>query len=135
LKKNEKNSSNDSTKLDYIFDNSYVVNYDGTKNSTGSMTKEALYDEVRNVLTSANIYNVVVKDAVSGEAVDYVEYNVGEYNGDIIINMISYEGDKNVKISVDGNVVSGSYDINNNVNLGEEISLERYVPVTVRIEK
>jgi len=135
LKKNEKNENNDSTKLDYIFDNSYVVNYDGTKNSTGSMTKEALYDEVRNVLTSANIYNVVVKDAVSGEAVDYVEYNVGEYNGDIIINMISYEGDKNVKISVDGNIVSGSYDINNNVNLGEEISLKRYVPVTVRIEK
>ena len=49
--------------------------------------------------------------------------------------MISYEEDKNVKISIDGNVVTGSYDINNNVELGEEISLKRYVPVTVRIEK
>ena len=41
----------------------------------------------------------------------------------------------NVKIYIDGNVVDTSYDINNCVELSEEISLKRYVPVTVRIEK
>ena len=67
--------------------------------------------------------------------VNYVEYNVGTYNGDTIINLISYEKDVNVKIYIDGNVVTSSYDINECVDLHETISLKRYDPVTVRISK
>lgn len=133
LKKNEKNENNDSDTLDYIINNSYVLNYNGTNNSTGSMTQAQLYDEIRTVLSDANIYNVIIKDAESGETVDYVEYNVGTYNGKTIINMISYEEDKNVNIYIGGNLVASSYDINNCVELSEDISLKRYVPVTVRI--
>jgi len=133
LKKNEKNENNDSDTLDYIINNSYVLNYNGTNNSTGSMTQAQLYDEIRTVLSNANIYNVIIKDAESGETVDYVEYNVGTYNGKTIINMISYEEDKNVNIYIGGNLVASSYDINNCVELSEDISLKRYVPVTVSI--
>lgn len=133
LKKNEKNDDNDSSTLNYIYSNSYVISYDGTATSTGSMTQAQLYDEIRNVLSDANIYNVIIKDAESGETVDYVEYNVGYYNGDTIINMISYEEDKNVNIYIGGNLVASSYDINNCVELSEDISLKRYMPVTVRI--
>ena len=133
LKKNEKNENNDSTTLNYIINNSYVLNYNGTNNSTGSMSQAQLYDEIRTVLSNANIYNVIIKDAESGETVDYVEYNVGTYNGKTIINMISYEEDKNVNIYIGGNLVASSYDINNCVELSEDISLKRYVPVTVSI--
>mgnify|MGYP003304133931 CR=1 FL=1 len=92
-----------------------------------------LHNEIRKVLSDANVYNVFVKDAESGETVDYVEYNVGTYNGKTIINMISYEEDKNVNIYIGGNLVASSYDINNCVELSEDISLKRYVPVTVSI--
>ena len=133
LKKNEKGFDNDADKLNYIFANSYVINYDGAKGTTGSITETELHDEIRKVLSQAGVYNVFVKDSVSGEATDYVEYNIGVYNGDIILNMVSYEEDKKVKIFLGDKVVTSSYDINNNVELGEEISLKRYVPVTVRI--
>ena len=134
LKKDEKGSGNDGDKLDFIFANSYVINYDGGKGTTGSMTEAALYDEIRTVLKQAGIYNIFIKDAQTGEDTDYVEYNVGVYNGDIILNMISYDEDKNVKIFIGDNVVESSYDINNCTQLSEEISLKRYVPVTVRID-
>lgn len=134
LKKNEKGFDNDKDKLDYIFANSYVINYDGAKGTTRSITETELHDEIRKVLSDANVYNVFVKDAESNEATDYVEYNVGVYNGDIILNMVSYDEDKKVKIFLGDKAVTGSYDINNNVELGEEISLKRYVPVTVRID-
>ncbi len=134
LKKSEKGFDNDADKLNYIFANSYVINYDGAKGTTGSITEAELYDEVRKVLTQAGVYNVFVKDAVTGEATDYIEYNVGVYNGDIILNMVSYEEDKKVKLFLGDKVVTSSYDINNNAELGEEISLKRYDPVTVRID-
>lgn len=134
LKKNEKGFENDKDKVDYIFANSYVLGYDGAKGTTGSITEEEFYDEIRKALSDANAYNVFVRDAESGEATDYIEYNVGVYNGDIILNMVSYEEDKKVKIFLGDKVVSSSYDINNCVELGEEISLKRYVPVTVRID-
>jgi len=47
--------------------------------------------------------------------------------------MISYEEDKNVNIYIGGNLVASSYDINNCVELSEDISLKRYVPITVSI--
>ena len=134
LKKNEKGFDNDADKLNYIFANSYVINYDGAKGTTGSITETELHDEIRKVLSQAGVYNVFVKDSVSGEATDYVEYNIGVYNGDIILNMVSYEEDKKVKIFLGDKVVTSSYDINNNVEFGEEISLKRYDPVTVRID-
>ncbi|MBQ7574418.1 MAG: beta-galactosidase [Clostridia bacterium] len=134
LKKNEKGSDNNSDKLNFIFANSYVIDYNGTKNTTGSITESGLYDEVRKVLDMAGIYNIFVKDAKTGEAVDYVEYNIGAYNGDIILNMVSYEEDKDVNVYIGDKLVSSSYDINNQTELSETISLKRYVPVTVRID-
>ena len=98
MKKDEKGFENDKTKLDFIFANSYVLNYDGAKGTTGSMTETELHNEIRKVLSQAGVYNVFIKDAQTGEDTDFVEYNVGVYNGDIILNMVSYEEDKNVKI-------------------------------------
>jgi hypothetical protein len=134
LKKSEKGFDNDAEKLDYIYANSYVMNYDGLKTTTGSITEPEFYDEVRKVLAKTGVYNVFVKDALTGEATDYIEYNVGVYDGDIILNMVSYEEDKKVKVFLGGKVVSSAYDIKNNQELGEEISLKRYIPVTMRID-
>ena len=133
LKKSDKGFDNDADKLNFIFANSYVINYDGAKNTTGSMTESELYDQIRKVLTKAGIYNIFVKDAKTGEAVDYVEYNIGVYKGDIILNMVSYEEDKDVNIFLGDKLVGSSYDINNQTELSDTISLKRYVPVTVRI--
>ena len=85
-------------------------------------------------MSQTGVYNVFVKDASTGEAVDFVEYNVGVHNGDIILNMVSYEEDKKVKVFLGDMVVTSSYDINNDVELKEVITLKRYDPVTVRIK-
>ncbi len=134
LKKNEKGFENDGEKLDYIFSNSYVINYDGAKGKTGSITETEFHDEIRKFLLQTGVYNVFVKDAETGEDADYIEYNVGVYNGDIILNMVSYEADEKVKIYFGDKVVTSSYDINNCEELSEEIFLKRYDPVTVRIK-
>lgn len=134
LKLTEKNLPNSQDDLDYIFSNSIVMPYVGFADHMASPTKDELYSTVRNTLKELGLYTISVVDTVTGNPVDDVEYNVGIYNGKLIINLVNYEADKNVKIYVGDKLLEKARELRDNYEIGSEISLKKYMPITLEAE-
>lgn len=129
--KDEQNLDNDKSFLDYIYKNSEVVEYVGARAGINNMTETELYDIIRNQIKKAGIYNVSVLDAETGKPVDFVEYNVAEYKGKILVNFLNYEDDKKVKLYFGDKLCTKAVDINTDEEYSEVLTLKKYIPLTI----
>ena len=89
FKKNEYNKANDSTTVNYIYNNA---------DSQSS---------VRDKIIEMGLSEVVVKDADTGEIAEGIEWTYAEYGGGYVVNVLNYdyEQSKNIKIEVNGKEV------------------------------
>jgi hypothetical protein len=134
LKKNEYGYDNDAEKIKFIYDNSYVIEYSGTNDKIENMTESEYYQKIRETLKLCGVYNVVLKDSKTGEIVDLVEYNVGYYNGKVIVSMVNYNQERTVNLYLGDKLVEKSYELYKEENLGSEITLKKYIPTFIEID-
>lgn len=135
LIKNEHDESNDKELLDFIYEHSDVVKYSGASSRMISPTAEEWHKKVRDVLKKIGIYYVSVVDADTNEEVDNVEYNVGVYNGDLLVNLVNFDDDRNVKIYIGGKQENSFEDILNCTTNDGDIELKKYIPVTLKAKR
>ncbi len=134
LKLSERNLENDKLLLDFIYANSKVISYEGTSEKIISPSADELYDIIRDMLLEQNLYYVKVKDAITDEYADGIEYNIGVYNGNVIVNMVNNRDDRDVKIYINDKLCGKSVEMRSMEELGEVVTLKKYMPVTLRIE-
>ena len=134
MKKSERNIDNDKEILDFIFENSDVLEYSGMSRAMAVPTEAELYAYLRNMLKEEGIYYVSVVDEMSGEPVDYVEYNIGVYDKKVLVNLLNFKEDRNVKIYINNKPVTNAINIIDDEKTGEVIELKKYIPVTLEIE-
>ncbi len=134
LRKNEYGYDHDAEKIKFIYDNSQIIEYSGANDKIENMTETEYYNRIREALKSNGLYNVAVKDSKTGEALDLVEYNVGYYNGKVIISMINYNQERTVNVYLGDTLVEKSYELYKDETLGSEITLSKYVPAFIAID-
>ena len=93
-------------------------------------------DKVRDEIEKAGLMNVEVVDANTGAPVHNVEWQTAEYNGKKLVNICSFTWyeTKNVKIIVNGQIVSGCKDLISGETRGETITLDEYTPQLLEID-
>ena len=91
---------------------------------------------IKNEVKDIGLMNVEVVDADTGDMVDNVEWQSVEYNGTLLVNLISYKWgeDRNVRILVNGEPVTSSEEIISCEERGEVITLEEYAPQLLQIQ-
>ncbi len=124
----------DSAAFEHIRNNSSIVNYVETAGKYTDRSSPELGKAFRDVLKEKNLYYVSVVDAVSGEPVYEVEYNVGAYNGKALVNLVNYTPDKDVKIYINDKLVTSSKERRSENVFGEVVHLVQYEPITLEIE-
>ncbi len=117
-----------------ILNKSTVIPYAGTDAAMTNMTSEEFCKKIRNILTEMDLYDISVIDASTGEAVHGVEYNVAEYNGRRIINLVNYSNTKDVIIYENGVPIIGGTELRSGEKIGSQITLEKYMPVTIKVK-
>lgn len=131
LRYDDKKSANDKAEIESLYKSADTVEYTALKNGILSSTEEELYSEIRTLLKNYGLYRIEVRDVATGKPVNYVEYNVGEYDGKTVINLLNYEDKKTVNIYVNGKKVTEAYNIITNEPTGENVTLCKYIPVTL----
>jgi len=134
LKKNERNLDNDAELIDFIYKNSKVVAYDGTAEETISPKPDELYDIIRDMISEEKLYYVKIKDAQTDEISDGIEYNIGVYDGKVLVNLVNNKDDRDIKIYVNDKLCEKSLELRDKTELGEVVTTEKYVPLTIQID-
>jgi len=124
----------DINKVNHVVNNSMLVDYMGVTGKYADNSSPELGEIFRDVLKEKNLYYVSVVDAQSGEPVYEVEYNVGAYNGKVIVNLVNYTPDRDVKIYIGGKLVTSSKERRSETVLGETVHLMQYEPIMLEIE-
>ncbi len=136
LKYDVHNYPQDEAKLDYIYKNSQIVEF----NEDGSYvisqnSKDLIEKTVINTLEAIGT-QLVLTDASTGERIKDVEYTSVEYDGKTLVNVISYGdwgADKEVKILYNGAEISKSLDLRTNTSYGKVVTLERSIPLLLEL--
>ncbi len=132
FKYSDKKISNSQSVIDEIYTNAEVVDYTGLKNGIASSSETGFYKLMRNAFDKYGLCNIEVVDKLTGENVSYVQINSAEYDGKLILNMVSYDGDKNVDIYVNGEKVTEAYNIITDEYV-TDFTLDKYIPVTLEM--
>jgi len=133
LKYDDKRIENSKTVVSNIYKNSETVDFVGLKNNILSSSETEFYASMRDVFNKIGLCKVEVIDTATGKPAQYVQINLGSYDGKTILNMISYEGKKNVEIYVDGTKIESAKNIITNENV-TEFTLDKYIPMTLEID-
>lgn len=132
LSKNEHNLDHDTELVSFITSNSKVIPYVGSTSAMISPTNSEFYAIVREELKDIGIYYVSVVDAQTGEPVDDLEYNLGVYEGEMLINLSNFAKDKAVKVYVNGKPVSQSVELRSGDEMDEVIIVKQYTSITLK---
>lgn len=134
LRFDEYQNLNDEVLVKYIKDRSEFIptTYDGMKIT--SPTENEMFDKLCAILSEHGFLRVEVIDSETGLPAKEVEYNYGEYNGNMIINLISYTYDKTkkLKIKVDGEEIVSAEELRTITDTGSLIELEPYKPILLK---
>lgn len=137
LKYDVHNYVQDESKLNYIYANAAVVDFneDGayvlSKNS-----KELIENNVIKTLEDMGT-PVVLVDAKTGERIKDVEYTSVEYNGRKLVNVINYGAwgeNKEVKVVYNGRETGKSLDLRTKTSYGAVVTLEPRIPLLLELE-
>lgn len=92
-------------------------------------------DYVEEILRENNMQYVRVVDATTGETVDNVEWLHGTKDGKIYVNINNYNIDMplNIKVEIEGQVITASKELRSQTAQGEVITLEPYSPILLEI--
>lgn len=133
LQKNERDLPQDKQLTDYIFANSTVIPYEGTVDAMTAPALSGFQESIRNALKEEKLFYISVRDAESGEYTGDVEYNVGVYNGDILVNLVNYGEPKAVKVFVGNTEVTEAVELRSGNSISGAVELKQYVPVLLKI--
>jgi len=126
---------NDAEKVAYIRQNAEVISDVNCNNTTlVKPTKEDLYVLIREFIQKIGLDYVKAVDAKTGEDVENVLIDVGVYDSNLLVNVCNYGETRDLKIMVGDRVVSQSYDMIKNEELGENFAAEKYVSKFLKIE-
>jgi len=133
LSRNEWNLPHDKARVENILKNATVY---PTPDQTEKDWWYSMCDKVRDEIEKAGLMNVEVVDANTGAPVHNVEWQTAEYNGKKLVNICSFTWyeTKNVKIIVNGQIVSGCKDLISGETRGETITLDEYTPQLLEID-
>ncbi len=121
---------NDVEKTEFIRNNSVIL-------ERVTDNEEALYEfrqTMRGIFEEEKLNYVTITDLATGKPAHNVEYNIGVYNGKVIVNMINYGENKNVSVSLNGETVTNSNELRFEKEEGESILLEQYIPKIIEFE-
>ena len=134
LKLNEYNLENEEEKVKFIFDNSLVIPYEGGSAKMTSPDPVEFNKTIRNILKEENAFYVSVVDADTKEPVYDMEYNLGVYEGDILVNINNYGEHKNISVMFGDKPVTEAYELRSEEMLGEVIGIDKYQSITLKIK-
>ena len=133
FKYNDMRGLNDASVVSEIHKKADKVDYVALKNGIYSSSETEFYSLMRNKFIENGLCNVEVRDRLTGKPAEYVQINVAEYNGKVILNMLSYDGRKNVDVYINGSKVESADNILTSETL-TDITLNKYIPVTLLID-
>jgi len=122
--------------LSYIKSNSTVINYEGADDAMLTPTEAEFYSLIRDKLKEVKAYYVSVVDAETNEPFDDIEFNVGAYNGDVLVNLLNLSDDheRKVKVYVNGEHVKESEELLEGETEGDVITLTRFEPKFIKVK-
>lgn len=126
LKLDEHNQPNDDATVNYILSNSKVVSTVAIPTGYTSPTSSELCELLRNELKSENLYNVSVIDTATGKPAENVEYNVGVYDGKLLVNLSNFDEEKTLKIYAGDKPVTEAVELRSGEELGDEVTVGKY---------
>lgn len=135
LKYDERKQLNDIKTVEYIKSHSTFIPTTPDGSEIVSPTDSDMMKFLADAFEEAGIDRVKVMDAETGEPVRNVEITYAEYNGSMLINLLSHEYDvqKKVRITVDGKEIPAAMELRKMQPVGSEIILEPYLPILIRV--
>ncbi len=128
--------AHDESIVSYIKNNSEIINFSCDENGMISgIGVDGLRKRISEELAELDIDYVTLKDATTGEQVFDVEVNIGVEEGKVVVNVVNYEETRDVNIYLGDTLVAKSVDLRTNREYGEVVTIEKYVPITLAIEK
>ena len=134
LSMDKRSTAHDRNVVDYIINNSVVIDYKGTENSVLGIQPPEICKVVRDELINAGAYYISVIDVATGEPAYGVEYNIGVKDDKVIVNLSNGEEPKDVKLYLGDKPITESLELRSGGTLGEVITLGKYVPITIEIK-
>lgn len=128
---------NDASKIGFIKGRATVVPVVASANRISSPTRAGFTEAVVKAVKEAGLDRIQLVDTVTGERAVDVEYCSVEYNGKTHINILNHtwELPKTVKIVIDGKEAVEISELRSMKTYGNEITVEPYTPILIRIEK
>lgn len=108
-----------------------------TVNDSFKMTApDNLKKQFADIFDAKGLRRIRVVDLESGNDVNQVEFMYTDYNDKLLVNLVLYDWTKNrnVKILVDGEVVSSSKELRSMTDYGESFELKTCQPVLLEID-
>lgn len=143
LKYNEKGAPSNPELVNYIFEHSRVIEtvskggVGGNMENIQSPDPQDFLEMFKEEFMNLGIQYVNVIDNETGRAAMDVEYNLGVYDGKVLVNLIFQNEDednkKNVSVYLGNKKVTGGMDLIEMKPLSENIELETWKPVMLEI--
>ncbi len=120
-----------------VHDAATILESNSAKGSYVSNAESKTFDFLENIFRESGKIKVEVKDSETGARLENTEILWAEYDDSYIINLFSYEWDrvKNAVIEIDGQKVSGIYDLFELCELGDSVELQPYTAAFVKVKK
>ncbi len=134
LKYNEHALPSNAETVNYIMSHSQVVPITATPTGFENPTSNEVNKIVRDALKSLGLYNVSVIDTATGEPANDVEYNVGVYDGKLIVNLSNVGDEKTLKIFAGDTQMKEGVELRSGEAVSDEITVGRYQAVLVRTD-
>ncbi len=131
---NEHDFEHDRQLVEYILNNSEVIDYQGLPGGIQNMTKEEFCSYVREALKDAGAYYVRVLDTKTGKPAHNIEYNIGVYEGKVIINLANFGEEKTVKIIAGDKNVEKAVELRSFENVENEFTVGKYQVITLETD-
>jgi len=134
LSMDKRSNAHDRNVVDHIKNNSVVIDYKGTGSRVIGIQPPEICKAIRDELIHAGAYYISVMDVATGEPAYGIEYNIGVKDDKVIVNLSNAEETKDVKLYLGDKPVTKSIELRSGEELGEVITSEKYVPITLEIE-
>lgn len=138
LSRTDKNLEADTETRDFIFDNSVVVDWTSSSDSTPDVYVDKLDEAYTNVLREEGLIYAELIDTETGKKAKGVEYLMGVYNGKLIVN-VSNVREKNgdhakLKLYVNGEEITKLFDLRENKEVNGEFQIDAYDVTTFAVD-
>lgn len=134
LKYTDKGLEQDPAVVENIKNNSIFVNWNTEVTHTDNQSSPELGKIFRDVLKDKNMYYVSIVDAETEEPVYEIEYNVGVYDGKVLVNIDNYLEDKDVKIYLGDKLVEKAVELRSGEEVGSVVTAKQLQPIMLEIE-